>query len=71
MNYRTTVLGTMLAMLVACGGGAVAASVDASLTDQPWPAFYQRAGEKFAAGERDEAVTLFYVGQLRGRIVAQ
>lgn len=58
--------------LSACGTatGNVTAP-DAALAAQPWPAFYQKANEEFAAGRRDEAVTLFYVGQLRGRIIVQ
>lgn len=35
-----------------------------------WVTFYFAAEKMFAAGERDEAVRWFYVGQLRGRTVA-
>jgi hypothetical protein len=63
------------ALLSGCGSRAQAANSsnmpDAALADQPWPAFYQRAGELFQQGERDQAVTLFYIGQLRGRIIVQ
>ena len=57
-------------LLTGCGSGAadVANMPDASMAGHPWPAFYQRAGELFQQGKRDEAVTHFYVGQLRGRI---
>lgn len=44
---------------------------DAALAAKPWPSFYEEAGKLFEAGRRDEAVTLFYIGQLRGRIVVQ
>ncbi len=53
------------------GAATMAPQLDVALESQPWPAFYQRAGELFEQGKRDEAVTLFYIGQLRGRIVVQ
>lgn len=46
------------------GGGS-----DTTLAGLPWAGFYEKANEEYAAGNRDEAVTLFYVGQLRGRVV--
>lgn len=68
------IFGASLA-LSACGHAtantantANAATPDAALAASPWPGFYQKANEEFAAGNRDEAVVLFYVGQLRGRI---
>jgi hypothetical protein len=61
---------------VACGNvtareGGNVAGPDASLAALPWTGFYEKAGTEFAAGRRDEAVTLFYIGQLRGRVVVQ
>ncbi len=67
------IFGAALA-LSACGNAtantANVATPDAAMAALPWAAFYQKANEEYAAGNRDEAVTLFYVGQLRGRIVA-
>lgn len=73
MLKRTTIAIAALAM-TACGTAGSAAETgapDPTLAAQPWAAFYQKASEEFQAGRRDEAVTLFYIGQLRGRIVVQ
>lgn len=70
---RFWIFGAALA-LSACGsttGDVAVPAPDASLASQPWAGFYQRANEEYAAGNRDEAVTLFYVGQLRGRVVVE
>jgi hypothetical protein len=74
MKLKIAIMAAAAMLTVSCGdagGGIAAAQIDASLESQAWPAFYQRAGELFEQGRRDEAVTLFYIGQLRGRIVAQ
>ncbi len=65
--------------LSACGGttaneaapapSAAAPAPGARLASLPWAGFYQKANEEYSAGNRDEAVTFFYVGQLRGRVV--
>lgn len=66
---KVWIFGAALA-LSACGSAtANVAPPDAALAALPWAGFYQQAGEQFSAGNRDEAVTLFYVGQLRGRVV--
>jgi hypothetical protein len=70
---KVWILGAAFA-LAACGSAVAngnAAAPDAALAALPWAGFYQKAGEEFQVGRRDEAVTLFYVGQLRGRIIVQ
>lgn len=63
------IFGAALA-LSACGSATANVSgSDPAIAALPWAAFYQKATEEFAVGNRDEAVTLFYVGQLRGRVV--
>lgn len=68
---KAWIFGATLA-LSACGSATANVSApDTSLAAMPWAAFYQKANEEYAAGNRDEAVTFFYVGQLRGRIVVE
>ena len=69
------IFGAALA-LSACGdatanvvASANAAAPDTGMAALPWAGFYQKANEEYAAGNRDEAVTFFYVGQLRGRVL--
>lgn len=38
------------------------------LAEPAWPAHYQEAATAWEAGRKDEALTKFYIGQLRGRI---
>lgn len=60
----------LIAMLAALPAGAVAAQEAALLRglegDHP-AGYYRRAADLFGAGRRDEAVFVFYLGQLRYR----
>jgi hypothetical protein len=73
MTWTLAALAGLLASCGALGGTssnaviAAAAGMEGAL----WPQFYQRAGELFQQGTRDEAVTLFYIGQLRARVRIQ
>ena len=74
MKLHTILIAAATFALAACGtsaGGGVGAGPAAALAPLPWAGFYQKATEEFGEGRRDEAVTLFYVGQLRGRIIVQ
>jgi hypothetical protein len=55
---------------VRAGDTRALASFRAAPQCHHWVTFYFAAEKMFAAGERDEAVRWFYVGQLRGRTVA-
>lgn len=55
---------------VRSGDTAALASFRAQPECHHWVTFYFAAEKMFEAGERDEAVRWFYVGQLRGRTVA-
>ena len=58
--------------LSACGNAtANVAAPDTTMAALPWAGFYQKANEEYAAGNRDQAVTFFYVGQLRGRVLVE
>ena len=65
MRGRWLLAASLLAF-TGCGGATVPAPEDVG--DLPWPTYYQLAGERFQQGRKDEAVVLFYLGQLRGRI---
>lgn len=65
------IFGAALALSACDSATANVSAPDTTLAAMPWAGFYQKANEEFAAGNRDEAVTLFYVGQLRGRIVIE
>lgn len=70
------VLVTAAALLASCGTASTADSAPVSnaasgMEAALWPQFYERAGALFQQGKRDEAVALFYVGQLRARIRIQ
>lgn len=75
MRHGLFTLATLIVGLAACTGSgassiAVAAAAD-GMEAALWPQIYGRAGELFQQGERDEAVTLLYIGQLRARIRIQ
>ena len=68
------IIGAAAMALAACGASAGQGNTqgpDASLAPLPWAGFYERAAKAFQDGKSDEAVTLFYIGQLRGRIVIE
>ncbi|GLR47066.1 hypothetical protein [Sphingomonas astaxanthinifaciens] len=47
---------------------AALAAATATPTPSAWVGHYQQSAEAWRAGKRDDALRLFYVGQLRGRI---
>jgi hypothetical protein len=55
--------------LVRSGDPEALAGFRATAPCHHWITFYFAAEHLFAAGEKDEAVRWFYVGQLRGRVV--
>lgn len=55
---------------IRAGDAAALASFRVQPDCHHWLTFYFAAERLFAVGEREEAVRLFYVGQLRGRTVA-
>lgn len=70
IECRSTDALDLAPMQIRGGDGAVLASFREAAACHHWITFYFAAESLFNAGERDEAVRWFYVGQLRGRTVA-
>lgn len=77
MTRRAVARAAILGVVVQCFGGGVVAAQDADAPsieqtiarapELPPVSLYQLAGRLFAAGRRDEAVTWFYIAQIRSR----